>query len=213
MKINEIFYSIQGEGTNVGKPCIFIRTSGCNLNCSWCDTKYHNEGKEMSIKEIISEIENYKCNLVEITGGEPFLQKAILELVDVLIALDYEITVETNGTQLLMEEVCDAVKLIVDIKCPSSGNKWDRSINYFDVDILTKNDEIKFVVATDEDLEFSTKFIKQFLTSFSGAILYSPVFDKMDLNKLVNHVKNLNDDRVRMQIQLHKIIWGNKKGV
>jgi 7-carboxy-7-deazaguanine synthase len=212
LKINEIFYSIQGEGTNAGRPCIFIRTSGCNLNCNWCDTKYHTEYEEMPVKKIVQELDNWNCSLVEITGGEPFLQSDILELVDTLLELGYEVNIETNGTQHATE-VSDDVKLVVDIKCPSSGNAWNVNTSKLLLDELIGTDEIKFVVADDVDLKFASNMIHTYLKSFQGTILFSPVFGKMDLNKLVNFVKKLCDNRVRVQVQLHKIIWGNKKGV
>ena len=212
MRINEIFYSIQGEGTNVGRPCIFIRTSGCNLNCSWCDTKYHTEFKEMPISKIIKEVQKYNCNLVEITGGEPLVQEDIEFLIAKLQLFNYEISVETNGTQSIAE-IDDVIKVILDIKCPSSGNKWKREISSLDMEDLTMDDEIKFVVSDSRDISFAINFIETELNSFRGAILFSPVFGKLKPEQLVGIVKNLGDSRVRMQLQLHKLIWGNKKGV
>ena len=212
MQINEIFYSIQGEGTNAGRPCIFIRTSGCNLNCSWCDTKYHRECTEMTIKEIIEKVHKYNCTLVEVTGGEPLLQKDIKCLLDDLIDHGYTVSVETNGTKTI-SEIDDYIKMIIDIKCPSSGNRWDRLKSNLDMEDLAEGDEIKFVISNEEDFNFAKEFIRKYLKSFLGVILFSPVFGKMESEQLVEIVKKLGDERVRMQLQLHKLIWGNKKGV
>jgi len=164
LKINEIFYSIQGEGSKVGLPCIFIRLTYCNLRCTYCDTEYaFYDGEEMSIPEIVNKIKEYKCNLVEITGGEPLVQSESLDLMKQLCDLNYEVMLETGGS-LPVDEVDRRVKIILDFKCPSS--KMAKKNHYNNVDFLKSNDEIKFVVGNKEDYEWSKQLIEKYnLTS------------------------------------------------
>ena len=148
LNICEIFYSLQGESTYSGLPCIFIRLSGCNLRCSWCDTTYTwSNGKEMSIEQILQEIRKYPCSLVEITGGEPLLQKRTIELMEILHQEKYRILLETNGTQSL-QNVPDYVVKIVDVKCPGSG--FGESFLMENLNFLLPVDEIKFVHFAEE---------------------------------------------------------------
>ncbi|MFZ1291093.1 MAG: radical SAM protein [Melioribacteraceae bacterium] len=211
IKINEIFYSIQGESSKVGLPCIFIRLTFCNLRCTYCDTEYSFfEGKDYSIDEILSEIKKYKCNLVEITGGEPLVQNESLELMKILCDNKYEVMLETGGS-LSIENVDQRVKIILDFKCPSS--KMEKKNYYENINFLKPIDEIKFVIGNREDFEWSKNLINKYKLDEKCEILFSPVFGKIGYKDLSEWIlaDNLN---VRFQIQLHKHIWEpNQRGV
>ncbi|MBK7105482.1 MAG: 7-carboxy-7-deazaguanine synthase QueE [Ignavibacteriae bacterium] len=211
IKINEIFYSIQGESSKVGLPCIFIRLTFCNLRCTYCDTEYSfYEGKDYSINEILTEIKKYKCNLVEITGGEPLVQKESLELMKILSDQNYEVLLETGGS-LSIENVDKRVKIILDFKTPSS--KMEKKNFYENINFLKPNDEVKFVIGDREDFEWSKNLINEYKLDDRCEILFSPVFGKIEYKQLSEWIlqDNLN---VRFQIQLHKHIWEpNQRGV
>lgn len=209
MKINEIFYSIQGEGKWMGLPNIFIRTTGCNLRCSFCDTTYAYEtGEEMNIEEIINRIQKHPCNYVCITGGEPLLQEEIVQLIDVLLEKKYVICLETNGS-IDIENLVGKKSLLIslDIKCPSSA--MHKKMNFNNVSLLTCNDQLKFIIQNREDYEYAKKIIKKYKPQ--SAIFFQPVWG-INLKELSSWVLNDGLD-VRIGLQLHKIIWGDKKGV
>lgn len=209
MKINEIFYSIQGEGKWMGLPNIFIRTTGCNLRCSFCDTTYAYEtGEEMSIEEIINRIRKHPCNYVCITGGEPLLQEEIVQLIDVLLEKKYVICLETNGS-IDIENLVGKKSLLIslDIKCPSST--MHEKMNFNNVSLLTCNDQLKFIIQNREDYEYAKKIIKKYKPQ--SAIFFQPVWG-INLKELSSWVLNDGLD-VRIGLQLHKIIWGDRKGV
>jgi len=210
LKINEIFYSIQGESSFNGMPCVFIRLTYCNLRCSYCDTEYSfYEGKDMSIDEIIHEIQKYDCKLVEVTGGEPLMQKESIELMQTLINNKYQVMLETGGS-LPINKVPKKVIKIVDFKCPTSNmaKKNDWSI----IKDLNSNDEIKFVIGNRKDYDWSKEKINEYNLN-NKKILFSPVHDVLDSQKLSEWI--LKDHlKVRLQIQLHKYIWSPEtKGV
>ena len=211
IKVNEIFYSIQGEGSSAGLPCIFVRLTYCNLRCTYCDTEYaFYEGREMSISDILYEIKKYKCKLVEITGGEPLIQEECLDLMKELCELEYEVMIETGGS-LSIKNIDHRVKVIMDFKCPSSG--MVRKNDYENINFLKHTDEVKFVVGTKEDYQWSKNLINEFGLDKKCRILFSTVFDKLDNKELAEWIlqDNLN---ARFQIQLHKYIWEpDKKGV
>ena len=209
MKINEIFYSIQGEGKWMGLPNIFIRTTGCNLRCSFCDTTYAYEtGEEMSIEEIINRIRKHPCNYVCITGGEPLLQEEIVQLIDVLLEKKYVICLETNGS-IDIENLVGKKSLLIslDIKCPSST--MHEKMNFNNVSLLTCNDQLKFIIQNREDYEYAKKIIKKYKPQ--SAIFFQSVWG-INLKELSSWVLNDGLD-VRIGLQLHKIIWGDRKGV
>lgn len=209
MKINEIFYSIQGEGKWMGLPNIFIRTTGCNLRCSFCDTTYAYEtGEEMSIEEIINRIRKHPCNYVCITGGEPLLQEEIAQLIDVLLEKKYVICLETNGS-IDIENLVGKKSLLIslDIKCPSSA--MHEKMNFNNVSLLTCNDQLKFIIQNREDYEYAKKNIKKYKPQ--SAIFFQPIWG-INLKELSSWVLNDGLD-VRIGLQLHKIIWGDRKGV
>lgn len=209
MLVNEIFYSINGEGKLQGKPAVFVRFAKCNLSCKYCDTVYAkvaDDSKVMTIDEIIKEIEKYKCKNVTLTGGEPLLQTDIFKLVKALTKSNYTVDIETNGS-ILLHPLSNKAFYTMDIKCPCSGN--EESFEVENLNRLTKKDEVKFVVSDEKDLEYSLKFIDD----INCEIIYSPVFGS-DMKIIAEFVKNLNKENVRISYQLHKLIWPiNQRGV
>ena len=209
MKINEIFYSMQGEGSWVGLPNIFIRTTGCNLRCSFCDTTYaYIHGVEMDVKEVVDEIQKYPCNYVCITGGEPLLQEETVELLDVLLQKKYVVCVETNGSIDIEKLVGKKLLMIsLDIKCPSSN--MHEKMNFDNLSQLSCNDQLKFVIQNRVDYEYAKKIMKKYKPRC--IIFFQPVWGT-DLQKLSSWI--LHDGlNVRIGLQLHKILWGDTKGV
>ena len=204
IKVNEIYLSVQGESTHTGLPCIFIRLTGCNLRCSWCDTAYaFHEGKNMSIDEILQKVENFGIHLVEITGGEPLMQDNVYTLMRRLIENGYKVMLETGGSISLERVPKDVIK-IMDLKCPGSGEQEKNNLD--NLKLLAPHDEVKFVILDKKDYEWSRDIIKKYKINETAHILLSPVFDKLELKEMV---KWILEDRlpVRLQTQLHKIIW------
>ena len=211
LKINEIYYSIQGESSYAGIPCIFVRLTYCNLRCSYCDTEYaFYDGKEMTIHEIIDKVEEYNCDLIEITGGEPLLQKDCIKLIAELENKNKKILIETGGA-LSIKEISKKTHIILDVKCPSS-NMSDRNL-LDNFKYIKKTDEIKFVIGNQEDYLWAKNMIKKYKLDKKCSILISPVHNKIKEKTIVDWIlkDNLN---VRFQIQLHKKIWDEStKGV
>ena len=206
LKINEIFYSIQGESSYNGMPCVFIRLTYCNLRCSYCDTEYSfHDGIDMSVTEIINEIKKYDCHLIEITGGEPLLQEESIELMKKLIKNKYTVMLETGGS-LPITAVPEEVIKIVDFKCPSSKMKNKNDWNI--INDLKEHDEIKFVIGNREDYDWSKNKINQYNLKNKN-LLFSPVHNILDSKVLSEWI--LEDNlKVRLQIQIHKYIWDSK---
>ncbi len=207
--VNEIFYSIQGESIYSGIPCVFIRLTGCNLRCSYCDTAYaYYEGVELRIEEILSRVDNYKCPLIEITGGEPLLQDGTPLLIYRLLEKKYEVLLETNGSIDISVVDSRCIK-IVDIKCPSSGENDKNDLE--NLKRLNQKDQIKFVVGSREDYVFAKKTTKLIPHGFSMKnVLFSPLIEQMHPSQLAEWI--LEDRlRVRLQIQLHKILWPDRE--
>lgn len=204
LKINEIFKSIQGESSHAGLPCIFVRLTGCNLRCTYCDTEYaFYEGKEMSVAEVIHVVERLGISLVEITGGEPLLQKEVYPLMQTLLDKQYTVMLETGGS-LALGEVPEPVIKIMDLKCPASGEESRN--NYDNLSQLTLKDEVKFVILNRADYDWSKKILNQYSIHKKTPVLFSPVYEKLDLKDLAKWV--LEDNLpVRLQTQLHKVIW------
>jgi 7-carboxy-7-deazaguanine synthase len=212
LRINEIFYSIQGEGSRTGEPCVFIRLTGCGLRCTYCDTEYaFYEGDDRPLENILNEVLSYGCNLVELTGGEPLEQEAVYPIMSSLCDQGYEVMIETGG-HIDISRVDHRVKRIVDLKTPSSGME---SKNYYqNIEYLTKHDEVKFVIGSREDYIWSKEHIELFnLSAKVGTILMSPIRDMLQSSDLAKWI--LEDKLpVRFQVQLHKIIWpGVERGV
>lgn len=212
LKINEIYYSVQGESTFAGRPCVFIRLTYCNLRCSYCDTEYaFYEGYDKSIDSVLEEIKKYNCNLVEVTGGEPLVQKESLELMKRLAEEGYEVLLETGGS-LPIKDIDKRVRIILDLKCPSS--KMMKKNLYENIDHLKPVDEVKFVIGTREDYEWAKEIINKYELSNKCEILFSVVFGKLKPVQLVNWIIEDNLNFVRFQLQMHKFIWEpDKKGV
>lgn len=205
LKVNEIFYSVQGESTYAGLPCVFVRLTYCNLRCTYCDTEYaFYEGKNLSVPEIISEVKKYNCNLVEITGGEPLFQmNECLELMKQLCDQSFEVLLETSGS-LSIKEVDQRVKIIMDLKCPSSGML--KKNLYENINYLKPDDELKFVIGNREDYNWASEILKEYNPGNKCKILFSVVFGKLEPIQLVNWI--LEDKlNVRFQLQMHKFIW------
>jgi 7-carboxy-7-deazaguanine synthase len=205
LTINEIFYSIQGESTYAGRPCVFVRLTACDLRCSWCDTPYaFHEGRTRSVDDVIAEVERYECPLVEITGGEPLLQHDVYPLMDQLLARGRTVMLETGGHRSIGAVPARVIK-IVDVKCPGSGesnkNDWDNLAR------LAPHDEVKFVIKDRADYEFALDVLRRHAAALaSNAILFAPVHGVLDPRTLAEWM--LADDvRARLQFQLHKLIW------
>lgn len=211
LKVNEIYYSVQGESSKVGLPTVFVRLTYCNLRCSYCDTEYaFYEGTDKSIDEIISEVKKFSCKLVEITGGEPLFQNECLDLMTRLCNEGFEVMIETGGS-LPIKDIDKRVMIIMDLKCPSS--KMMRKNLYENLDFIKPNDEIKFVIGNREDYDWAKEIISKFNLTEKSALLFSVVFGKLEPVQLVEWI--LEDKlKVRYQLQMHKIIWEpSAKGV
>lgn len=214
MRVVEIFKSIEGEGKRAGLPCTFIRLYGCDLDCSYCDTDYGRKGgnfTEYTVDEILDKVKELGVNAVTITGGEPLIHKDVYDLIESLADENYWVNIETNGANRL--EVFPSfypVFYTMDVKCPSSGMTrfmLEENLNY-----LYPGDVLKFVVGSEEDLQFAKKIIDEH--ELRCEVYFSPVFGKIEPSQIVDFVleNGLNDCKV--QIQLHKVIWDpNKRGV
>jgi 7-carboxy-7-deazaguanine synthase len=207
--ITEIFKSIQGESSYAGIPCSFIRTTGCNLRCVWCDTQYaFYGGQKMTIEEILTAIEPHGCNLVEITGGEPLLQEEVSELSSELLRRGHTVLIETGGSLDIRVLPSEVIK-ILDVKCPESG--MTDHMNWQNLQYLGPKDEIKFVINSRKDYDWAVEIMNRYQLHQKNLILFSPVYQKMPADQLAEWI--LGDKLpVRFQIQLHKALWGETPG-
>ena len=209
MRVSEIFRSLQGEGVLIGTPTVFIRTVGCNLECSWCDTEYAREGgEELSIEQIMTELEKHKTQFICLTGGEPLMQNDVIKLLDKLVDKCYHVTLETNGSLPLEDVPCAENMLIsMDIKCPSSG--MEERMLTSNIDLLSPADQLKFIVANIDDLMYAEDILKNHEVRCN--VVFTPV-GGMELEPVARFVlsRKLN---ARVLPQLHKLIWGDRKGV
>lgn len=210
--VTEIYRSVQGESTWAGRPCTFIRLTGCNLRCVWCDTEYaFHHGDNMTIAEVLEECRRLGCPLVEITGGEPLLQKGCPALAEALLAEGYTVLCETSGSLPIAALPREVIK-VMDLKCPGSGesdmNDWAN------LDALSPRDEVKFVISDRDDYEWSRDVLRAHnLAARCNAVLFAPVFGVLDPRVLVEWLLEDGLD-VRFQLQLHKFIWPpDQKGV
>jgi len=212
LKVNEIFYSIQGESSYVGYPCVFVRLTGCNLRCTYCDTTYaYDEGRIITVDELLRQIAAYPCRLVEVTGGEPLLQDATPRLIQKLLDRGHTVLLETNGT-LDITPVDSRCIRIMDIKCPSSGEAAKN--NPANLSLLAAHDEVKFVIAVKEDYAYAKKMLPLLRQHAApGHIHFSPAYGRCDPAALASWI--LEDGLpVRLSLQLHKTIWPHaKRGV
>jgi 7-carboxy-7-deazaguanine synthase len=205
LTVNEIFYSIQGESTRAGLPCVFVRLTACDLRCSWCDTPYaFHEGQKQSVDDVVAAVDAYGCGLVEITGGEPLLQDEVYPLMTRLLAAGRTVMLETGGHRPIASVPREVVK-IVDVKCPASGEAG--KTDWRNLDALAPHDEVKFVIQDRRDYDFAVDVVRRHdLGSRAAAVLFSPVHGVLDPKTLSEWILA---DRVpaRVQVQLHKYIW------
>ncbi len=202
--VNEIFHSIQGESSQAGFPCVFVRLTACNLRCTWCDTEYaFYEGTRMSVAELLERVEAFRCKLVEVTGGEPLLQAGAFELMTALCDRGYDVMLETSGA-VSVAPVDPRVRRIVDIKCPGSGmshrNFWGNIAE------LKQTDELKFVLRDRADFDWAVARIRDLELSASCPLIFSPVFGELEPVTLAGWILESRVP-VRMQLQMHKYVW------
>ncbi len=207
LRVTEIFRSVQGESTHAGRPCSFVRLTGCPMRCTWCDSEYtFTGGERISVEDVMCKVHDFGCRLVEVTGGEPLAQREAFDLVRRLCDAGYEVLIETGG-YVSTEGLDERASVILDVKCPASGeaerNHWPNLTR-----LRAERDEVKFVVANREDWEFARGVMEKYeLEKRARAILVSPVWGATDLKELAELVASSGMD-VRMQLQLHKYIWG-----
>ena len=209
LRINEIFYSIQGESSRIGMPTVFVRLTGCPMRCTYCDTAYaFHDGQQKEIEEIIQEIKKFDTNYVTVTGGEPLAQKNCIDLMNQLCELGYQVSLETGGA-LDIKDVHSKVKIILDIKTPKSNE--DKNNFWPNLAKIKPNDEIKFVIQDYDDFSWSIDIIEKYQLN-QNQILFSPVYNVLASEQLAEWILK-HQLNVRLQLQLHKILWGEKKGV
>ena len=207
LNITEIFYSLQGEAREVGIPTVFVRLTGCPLRCNYCDTAYAFKGNNpLSIKHILDEVAKYKTQYVCVTGGEPMAQSNCLKLLDALVNAGYHVSMETSGS-IDITPVNSKVSIVMDIKTPSSTEEHQN--RYENLPILKKKDQLKFVIASRSDFDWCAELLGHH--EIQSEVLFSPVYESLKPVELADWIleKNLN---VRLQVQLHKILWGDQKG-
>ena len=206
LKVNEIFYSIQGESSNAGMPCVFVRLTYCNIRCVYCDTEYaFYEGMDMAIDDIIERVKSYNCKFIEITGGEPLVQENVNELMTKLCDKGYNVMIETGGS-LPIENIDRRVNVIMDLKTPYS--KMEHKNRYGNIRYLKPNDEVKFVIGNRDDYEWSKDIISTYkLNEKVSQVLMSPVFGEVENIDLASWILEDKMNNIRFQVQLHKYIW------
>ncbi|MEJ7861763.1 MAG: radical SAM protein [Pyrinomonadaceae bacterium] len=207
LRITEIFLSIQGESSHAGRPCSFVRLTGCPMRCVWCDSVYtFTGGEKFTFDEILSKLREFGCGLIEITGGDPLAQKNVYPFIETLCDLNYEVLIETGGF-FSTEKIDERASIILDVKCPASG---ESARNYWaNLERLRADkDEIKFVIADFNDWEFAKEIIAKYnLEKHAKEILISPIFGIENLQEIAEAVANSNI-KARLNLQLHKYIWG-----
>src|SRR6185369_17154530 len=207
LRITEIFLSIQGESTHAGRPCSFVRLTGCPMRCVWCDSEYtFTGGEQIGFVEIFEKLEEFGCKLVEVTGGEPLAQKNVFSFISTLCNRNYEVLIETGG-YVSTQEVDTRAAIILDVKCPASGestrNHWPNLER-----LRNEKDEVKFVVANMDDWEYAKEIIEKYdLVNKTKAVLISPVHGIENLAEIAEAVST-SGLKVRLNLQLHKYIWG-----
>lgn len=208
--VTEVFHSIQGESTFAGRPCVFVRLTGCQMRCRWCDTEYAFHGGSWRTRdEVLGDVAGFDCPLVEVTGGEPLLQPGTLPLLAALADRGYEVLLETGGG-LDVSAVDPRVRRIVDVKCPGSGeaeaNRWEN------LDDLRASDEVKLVIADEADYHWARRVVAEHRLAERCPVLFSPVAGEIEPRRLAEWILR---DRlpVRFQLQLHKLLWGDRPGV
>jgi 7-carboxy-7-deazaguanine synthase len=204
MRVTEIFFSIQGEGTRAGRPCVFVRFTGCDLRCVYCDTAYaFHGGREMTREEILREVAAHPSRFVLLTGGEPMLQKELPELARELLARGYEVAVETHGQRPLAALPREAIR-VVDVKTPASG---EQTTDFAYLDALAPHDEVKFVVCSEEDYRWSEAVVRRHALEGRVHVLFSPAWGQVEPRDLARWLLESGLD-ARLSLQIHKVIWG-----
>ena len=205
LTIYEIYASVQGESTHVGRPCVFVRLAACNLRCVWCDTPYaFTGGTKKSVDDVVREVDAFGARVVEITGGEPMLQREVTVLMQTLLDTGHEVLLETGG-HIPLDEVPEAVVAIVDVKCPGSGES--AKMHWPNLEQLSPHDEVKFVIADRVDFEYACEVVKRYdLTARAAAVLFSPVHGALEPAELARWILAARVP-VRLQLQQHKYIW------
>lgn len=204
LKINEIFYSIQGESSFSGWPTVFIRTSGCHLRCDYCDTTYaYHEGNKISVEDILAQVKSYGCQHICLTGGEPLLQKASYQLLKRLCDLGYQVSLETSG-DIDCQNVDPRVLKVIDIKTPDSGES--DTFNLSNLKYVGPKTEFKFVICSHKDFVFAEEFIKEHKLTTRSTVYYSPSFKQTHAQWLAESMI-AKKSPARLQLQLHKFIW------
>lgn len=207
LRVTEIFRSIQGESTHMGRPCTFVRLTGCPMRCVWCDSEYtFTGGERIPIDEVMEKVRAFGCRLVEVTGGEPLAQREAFTLIERLCDEGYEVLIETGG-YVSTEAVDERAKIILDVKCPASGeearNHWPNLER-----LREDKDEVKFVIANREDWDYARDVVERYdLENRARAVLISPVWGEVDLKEMADWIAS-SGMNVRMQLQMHKQIWG-----
>ena len=205
LTVFEIYESIQGESTHAGRPCVFVRLAACDLRCAWCDTPYaFSGGTKKSVDDILREVEAFGARVVEITGGEPMLQREVTVLMQALLDAGHEVLLETGG-HIPLDNVPEAVVAIVDVKCPGSGES--AKMHWPNLEQLSPHDEVKFVIADRVDFEYAREVVKRYdLTARAAAVLFSPVHGILKPDELARWILSARIP-VRLQLQQHKYIW------
>jgi len=205
LKVHEIFYSLQGESTRAGRPCVLVRLTGCQMRCVWCDSEHaFYEGEWKSRQQVLDEVAAFGCPMVELTGGEPLLQPGALPLLEALCDEGYEVLLETGGG-VDVGGVDPRVRRVLDIKCPGSGeaeaNRWQN------LELLTPRDELKLVIASEDDYRWARDLVRERRLDRLCPVSFSPVWGRVEPAELAGWILR---DRlpVRFQLQLHKILWG-----
>ncbi|MCY4358328.1 MAG: 7-carboxy-7-deazaguanine synthase QueE [Gammaproteobacteria bacterium] len=210
LRITEIFHSLQGEARTVGLPTVFVRLTGCPLRCQYCDTEYaFNGGISMSLESIVKQVATYSCRYVTVTGGEPLAQSECLSLLRLLCNRGFEVSLETSGA-LGIGEVDERVSVVMDLKTPNSMEQ-DKN-RYENIELLRKKDQVKFVICDRGDYDWARARLEEFeLSKKAGEVLFSPSHEQLEAAKLADWILR---DRlpVRMQVQLHKLLWGDQPG-
>lgn len=207
LRVTEIFHSIQGESTHAGRPCTFVRLTGCPMRCTWCDSEYtFTGGDHLSVNQVMSRVRDFGTRLVEVTGGEPLVQRDALNLITGLCDEGYEVLIETGG-YVSTEDVDERAKIILDVKCPGSGeaerNHWPNLVR-----LRSESDEVKFVVADRVDWDYARKVIQDYeLETRARSVLISPAWGQINLQELADWIV-ASGMNLRMQLQMHKYIWG-----
>lgn len=204
MVVHEIFHSLQGESTRVGRPCVFIRFTGCDLRCGWCDTAYaFHGGAELTRAQILEEVARHPCRFVLLTGGEPMLQRELPELARELVSRGYEVAVETHGQRPTDALPPETIR-ILDVKTPGSG---EVATDFGFLDGLRPHDELKFVVCSEDDFRWSLEVIRRHALEGRAHLLFSPVWGQVEPRALARWILESGIE-ARLSLQIHKVVWG-----